>query len=141
MLRLVLGLLKGAVLGAGIGYGAYYLGLDGGWNYLVYGLIGFVVGLFVGRPIWSHILDKSSTVWTAVLKGLFGVGIGIGIYALVHKLIGDPKLTIAGETRMLTDWGYLFGAAVGGLFGAWVELDDAPAKKQEDAPAAKGKAK
>jgi len=71
MVRLLLGLLKGAVLGAGLGFAADKVGLTG-WGYVVYGLIGFVVGLVVGRPIWSHLLDKGSTVWTAGSSGPAG---------------------------------------------------------------------
>jgi hypothetical protein len=143
MFRLVLGLIKGAILGAGVGYGAYYMGFDGGWNYVTYGLVGFIVGLFVGRPIWSHLLDKTSTVWTAIMKGLFGAGIGIGLYALTHKVLGDPKLTLLDYgTHAITDWQFLFGGAVGALFGAWIEVDDAPpAKDDKDAAKAKGAAK
>ncbi len=135
MLRLVLGLLKGAILGAGIGYGAYHLGLGGGWNYVTYGLVGFVVGLFVGRPIWSHLFDKSSTVWTAIMKGIFGAGIGIGLYALVHKVLGDPQIPLMDlGTRPITGWTFVFGGAIGALFGAWIEIDDAPpAKTEKDA--------
>ncbi len=127
MVRLLLGLLKGAVVGAALGFGAEQLGLGGGWGYLVYGLVGFVVGLVVGRPVWSHLLDKQSTVWTAVLKGLFGFGVGAGLYALAHKVLGDPMFAIAGAPeRPLTGWTYVFGGIVGAIYGAWVELDDAP---------------
>ena len=132
MVRLLLGLLKGAVLGAAIGFAAYKVGLGSGWGYPLYGLIGFVVGLVVGRPVWSHLLDKGSTVWTAVLKGLFGFGVGCGLYALAHHALGDPALTLAGETRSLTGWAMIFGAIVGGLYGAWVEVDDAPPPKSDD---------
>ena len=126
MSRLILGFLKGAVIGGGAGYGAYSVGLGGGWNYVTFGLIGFLVGLFVGRPVWAHLLDKKSTVWTSVLKGVFGFGIGVGLYALAHKVAGDPSLALGAERRPLTGWTYLFGAAVGALYGAWVEVDDTP---------------
>jgi hypothetical protein len=134
MVRLVLGLLKGAVIGAALGFGAEQIGLEGGWGYVLYGLVGFVVGLLVGRPFWSHLLDKGSTIWTSVLKGLVGFGVGAGLYALAHKALGDPAFALAGQApRQLTDWTYLFGGIVGGIYGAWVELDDAPAKSEKDA--------
>jgi hypothetical protein len=129
VVRLLLGLVKGAVLGAAVGYGAFELGLDGGWGYLVYGAIGFVVGLLVGRPIWSHLFDKEGTIWTSVLKGLVGFGVGIGLYALGHSALGDPVLPLGTQTHRLTEWTYLFGGLVGALYGAWVEVDDAPARK------------
>src|SRR5262249_13200109 len=130
--RALLGLIKGAVLGAALGLGAFHLGLGGGWGYLVYGAIGFVVGLLGGRPFWSHIADRESTVWTSVLKGIFGVGVGVGLYALVRFAIGDPSLTLAGETRALTSWTYLFGGGVGAIYGAFIEADDAPLKKKKE---------
>src|SRR6185503_19761222 len=104
MVRLLLGLLKGAALGVGLGFAADNVGLAEGWGYLVDGIVGFVVGLVVGRPIWSHLVDRSSTVWTSVLKGLFGFGVGCGLYALGHHVVGDPRLAFAGETRPLTSW-------------------------------------
>jgi hypothetical protein len=124
-------LLKGAVIGGGLGFGAYQAGLGPGWAYPLYGLIGFLVGLVVGRPIWSHLLDKGSTVWTAVLKGLFGFGVGAGLYALGHHALGDPAIAIAGEVHPLTAWPMIFGGIVGAIYGAWVEVDDAPPPKAE----------
>lgn len=130
MLRLLLGLLKGAVVGVGLGFAADQVGLGGGWGYVIYGIIGFVVGLVVGRPIWSHLLDKGSTVWTSVLKGLFGFGVGCGLYALASRFF-DPVLAIAGQARPLTAWPMIFGGALGALFGAWIEVDDAPPAKPD----------
>jgi len=124
--RLFLGLFKGAAVGAALGFGADQIGLAGGWGYVVYGTIGCVVGLMVGRPIWSHLLDKSSTVWTSVLKGFMGFAIGAGLYALAHSLLRDPTVALAGQARPLTGWTYLFGGIVGAIYGAWVEIDDAP---------------
>ena len=128
MLRLLIGLIKGVVIGGGLGYGAYYLGLGGAFNWITYGVVGALVGLLVGRPIWSHLLDKSSTTWTAVLKAMFGFGVGAGLYALVAKAWGGFDLTLQGETRNLYDWQFLMAGAIGALYGAFVEIDDAPAK-------------
>lgn len=125
MLRLLIGLVKGAVLGGGIGYGAHAAGMYGGWNWLTYGVIGLAIGLLVGRPVWSHLLDKQSTVVTSVLKGVFGFGVCVGIYALVAKAWGSFDLAIADETRRMHDWPYVFGGALGALYGAFVEVDDA----------------
>jgi hypothetical protein len=38
-----------------------------------------------------------------------------------------------GETHRLTDWTPLFGAGVGAIYGAWVEIDDPPGKKAAEA--------
>ncbi len=139
MLRLLLGLLKGAVVGAALGFAADQIGLGGGWGYVIYGIVGFAVGLLVGRPVWSHILDKGSTIWTSILKGLMGFGVGAGLFAVGHKLLGDPVIAVAGQARPLTGWTYVFGGLVGALYGAFVEVDDAPPAK-EAAPQQKKKA-
>lgn len=133
-MRLVLGLIKGIVIGALIGLGAYQLGWTGGWNWITYGAVGAMVGMLVGRPFWSHLRDKNSTLWVVVLKAMFGYGIGVGIYALVANVWGDMELSFQGESRNLYNWQPLFGAAVGGLYGAFVEADDAPAADARSAP-------
>lgn len=145
MVRLLLGLLKGAIIGAIVGLGAYALDLRGAFNWVTYGLVGAVVGLLVGRPIWSHLRDRSSTIVVSVLKSVVGFGIGAGLYALVAKVWGGFDLAFEGETRNIIDWQPLLGAVIGAVYGSWVELDDAPAKKVEKAEKAQkakaGKAK
>lgn len=130
MLRLLLGLVKGAIIGAGVGYGAYRLGLGSGWNFLVFGTIGLLVGLFVGRPIWAHLFDPKSTVWTGVLKGLFGFGVGVGLWALASRVLPDPKLALGGgDAEPLSHFPFALGGIIGVLYGVWVELDDPPVKR------------
>lgn len=151
MVKLLLGLVKGLLIGAAIGYGAFALELDGGFHWLTYGLVGAFVGLLVGRPIWSNILDKESTTWVSILKAVFGFGVACGIYALVDRVWGGFALEVsflADGTRNFQDWQPVFGGALGALWGAFVELDDslddkksAPAKKQLPADAKKPPAK
>jgi hypothetical protein len=127
MVRLILGLLKGAFIGAAVGAGAYALALDGGFHWITYGLVGALVGLLVGRPFWVHLTDKSSTVVVSVLKAIVGFGVGAGIFALVAKVWGGFELEIMDYgTRNLYDWQPILGGAIGALYGTWVELDDAP---------------
>jgi hypothetical protein len=139
MLRLLLGVLKGGVIGGALGYGLEQAGLgwlavDQGW--LVYGVVGFLVGFFVGRPFWSHLADKKSTVWTSILKGAVGFGFGAGVWALVAKVAGNPS---AFGMPPLTHALPVFAGAVGVIYGAWVEFDDPPVKKTADQPPAPGK--
>jgi hypothetical protein len=133
MLRFVVGMLKGGVIGGALGYAAYRLGLGAGWGWLVYGVVGSLVGFVVGRPIWSHLFDKKSTIWTSILKAMFGFGVGVGLWALGAKAVGDPSLALAGEVHPLTQWQPIFGALVGLLYGAWVEIDDPPVKRDKPA--------
>lgn len=128
MLRLVLGLVKGVVIGGAVGYGAFAAGLGGAWNWLTYGLIGALVGLLVGRPLWKHLRDNKSTVWTPILKGAFGYGVAVGLYALVAKVWGGFELSLEPLTagpRNIIDIPFLLGAVIGGAYGAFVEADDA----------------
>jgi hypothetical protein len=131
MLRLILGLLKGGVIGAGVGYGAYALGLGGVMHWVTYGVVGALVGLLCGRPLWSHVRDQSSTMWTAILKAVFGYAVGIGLYGF--------DLALLGETRNLYDWTFVLGGAIGALYGAFVEVDDAPPAAKAKPPTAAAK--
>jgi hypothetical protein len=128
LFKLLLGLLKGAVIGGGLGYGAFAAGLDGGWLWPVYGLAGALVGLVAGTPLWKLITDKNATSWVSVLKALFGFGVGCGLFALVAKVWGGFELSLtflSDQPRMFQHWQPAFGGAVGGFLGAFFEIDDA----------------
>ena len=128
MLKLILGLLKGALVGGAIGYGAFAAGMTGGLLWLVYGVAGALVGLIAGRPLWALITDKDGTTWVSVLKALFGFGVGCGLYALVHKAWSGFELTLSfldDKPRMFQHWQPVFAASVGGFLGAFFEIDDA----------------
>lgn len=138
MVKLLVGILKGAVIGGALGYGAYALAQATEFYnpWLTFGLVGAFVGLLVGKPIWSLIKDQNATSWIAVLKAAFGFGIGCGLYAIVAKA-WQPTLEISGYNVFA--WSPTLGGAIGALYGGFVELDDAigddkaaPAKK--DAP-------
>jgi hypothetical protein len=131
MVRLLLGLVKGAVIGAGVGFGAHVLGLGTGWNFMVYGAIGLLVGLLVGRPFWSHLFDPKSTIWTGVLKGIFGFGIGVGMWALGTKALPQFHLDAVDASRPLSQVPQVAGGIIGILYGIWVELDDPPVKRDK----------
>ena len=129
-MRLIIGLIKGIIIGGLVGLGAYQLGKMGAWNWITYGVVGAVVGVLVGRPIWSVLADEDSTVWTVILKAAFGYGVAVGIYALVVFAWGGMDIAFQGETRNLYDWQPLFGGMIGGVWGAFVEFDDSPGKEK-----------
>jgi hypothetical protein len=134
VVKLLVGILKGAVIGAALGYGAYAIGLDSAVPWLTYALIGVVVGLFVGKPIWSLIRDERSTLWVAVLKSVVGFGIGVGLYALISKAWNPAPQMVSGFD--VFRWGPTLGGAIGAIYGGFVELDDAigdppPSAKKE----------
>ena len=97
-------------------------GFGNAW--LTYGLIGALVGLFVGRPLWALLRDKNTTNIIAIIKAAFGFGVGCGLYALVAKVWApDPDMLVIGEYPLLY-WPPTLGAAIGGVYGGFVELDD-----------------
>ena len=139
MVKLLVGLLKGAVIGAAVGYGAFSIGIGAGGAtaWLTYGVVGLLVGLLVGRPLWSLIKDTSATTWVGVLKAAFGFGVGCGLYALIAKA-WSPSFEIAGQPW---SWPPMLGGAIGAVYGGFVELDDAigtqPADKSKPKAAKK----
>jgi hypothetical protein len=125
VVKLVVGLLKGAVIGGAVGYGAYALLNATGFSngFLTYGVVGMLVGLLVGRPLWSLIRDKSSTTWVGVIKAMVGFGIGCGLYAIVAKAWAPAPMNVGGYN--LFGWQPFLGGMIGAVYGAFVELDDA----------------
>jgi hypothetical protein len=125
MLRVILGLLKGGVIGAAIGGLALQLGVGGGLvAVLTYAAVGGLVGIICGRPPW-----RQDTFWTSALKGIFGVGVGVGLYFLARKLVGGAHLAFLTQLglpdRPLAELPIVLGPVIGALWGIFVEVDDA----------------
>src|SRR5437762_2201117 len=140
MLRVVLGLLKGAVVGGAIGWGAFKLGVTAGVAaILTYAVIGGLAGMICGKPPW-----RQDTLWTSALKGLFGVGVGIGLYLLGRKVLGMhitlPAALGAPGEHAIADLPIVLGPLIGAVWGCFVEVDDggsakAAADKSKSKPA------
>lgn len=139
--RLGLGLLKGLVIGGGIGAGLQY-GLH--WTD-VSGLLGFLIamgvagttGVFAGKPPWHE------GAWIeATLKGLVGVGLGALLYWVSSKwgsfAIPFPQLP---EPTSWTALPVLFAPAISGVYGALVELDNSGSSGEKDKKAKGPKAR
>lgn len=138
MFKLVVGILKGAIIGGALGYGAFALEDTTGFvsPWFTYGVIGALVGLVVGRPIWSLLRDKNATAWVSILKAAFGFGVGCGLYAIVSRLWHPTLIVeIGGRSQDLFNWQVTLGAAIGAVYGGFVELDDAIGEKPAPAPA------
>jgi hypothetical protein len=124
VVKLLVGLLKGAVVGGAVGYGAYAIQDSFNNPWLTFGLIGALVGLIAGRPIWALLRDKNATNVIAILKAAFGFGVGCGLFAIVSKAWG-PTWDIAGVPGgNVFAWYPTLGGAIGAVYGAFVELDD-----------------
>jgi hypothetical protein len=145
--KLVVGILKGAIIGAALGYGAFALAEATGFGspWLTYGAVGALVGLVAGRPIWSLLRDKNATAWVSILKAAFGFGVGCGLYAILDRLWNPAAIMVNGFN--IFTWPVSVGGAIGAVYGGFVELDDAigddkkASSKKPDPPAPAPKAK
>ena len=135
MLRVLLGIVKGALIGGAVGYGASRIGL-GGSGYLIYAAVGFLVGVVCGKALW-----KQETLWTPLLKGLFGSVVLCGLYWGASKLMGGlrvplPAVLGAGD-HPLVDVPQVLAPALAIIYGVFVEVDDGgktPAASTPPAP-------
>lgn len=130
--RALFGLIKGLVVGGAFGYCLLKLGNPSGFLvYLCCGIVGAVVGLFCGRVPW-----QAETIWTPVLKMVFGLGMGMGMYAIGHRFMPGMSLTIQGLTEAVPlSSGAVLAPLVGGLYGLFVEVDDGGSSSTAALPA------
>ncbi len=141
--RLGLGLLKGLVIGGALGAGLHF-GL--GWT-VATGALGFALaagagalaGVFTGKPPWA----PGGRI-EAGLKAAFGAGLGVLAYWLGTKYgavglpLDIPAAANASEVLAGTPWTEIpltTVAAVAGVYGTLVELDNTPGTEPEVAPA------
>ncbi len=133
--RLLLGILKGLFIGAAIGALLHFaLGahtITEWTNYPLYAGVGAVAGGLSGRAPWKP------GAWIAgVLKAIFGVVVGVGLYALGQRVLpGIPMALpdVASGTPM-AHVPLLFAPMVATIYATFVELDDG-GDQPEEAPA------
>lgn len=132
--RFVWGLLKGALVGGGVGYALIRLGLGGMDSflgsllpYLACGIVGAVVGLVAGRAPW-----RAETIWTPVIKMVVGGLIGAGMAALGIHFLPSMTFNIQHVGAVGLASAPVLSVAVGLLYGLFVEIDDGG----DDKPAA-----
>ena len=91
--------------------------------------------------MWQAIW-RQETLFTPLLKGIFGFGIGALLYYGAHKLLGGAHLAFAtglgAPDKPLLEVPFLFGPLIGIIWGAFIEVDDSGSGK---AKAAAGSAK
>jgi hypothetical protein len=124
-MRVILGLIKGAIVGGAIGFGLLHLGWTGGAiAYLACALVGALVGVVAGRAPW-----KAETIWTPVLKMIVGAGIGVGLCAVGFKLLPNPEFHAGQLGDLSLHSGPVLAPLIGILYGVFVEVDDGGSKK------------
>jgi hypothetical protein len=124
MVRLLRGMLKGAVIGAVVGALSWRIGFSTGLPAPTdYAIIGGLVGILCGRPPW-----RQETIWTPLLKGIFGLVMGFGMYWVARKFMYnirvDLLVRLGAPDRPIVDAPVVLGPIIGGLWGMLVELDD-----------------
>ena len=83
-----------------------------------------LVGMICGKPPW-----RQDTFWTSAIKGLVGVGVGMGLFWLGRKLLGGMHVSLpaslgAPPDRSIAELPILLGPLVGAIWGGIVEIDD-----------------
>jgi hypothetical protein len=136
MVRVLLGIIKGALIGAGLGYAALRVGVTSGpLAYATYAAVGFLVGLVCGKAVW-----RQETLWTPALKGLFGAAVCAGLYWGASKLLGGVTVNLPAqlnaEGRPLVDVPLLVAPVVAIVYGIFVEIDDGERKAKPPAEGA-----
>ena len=124
MVRVILGFIKGAIIGGGIGFGLLRLG----WTtsilaYLACALVGAVVGVVAGRAPW-----KAETICTPVVKMIVGAVIGVGLCAVGYKLLPNPSFHLQDLGELELHSGPVLAPLIGILYGIFVEVDDGGSK-------------
>lgn len=125
--RLILGLVKGLAIGGALGaavfFGLTHLhGLAGLGAYALYALVGALAGVLAGKAFWV----KGAWV-ESLLKGLFGVAVGCGLYALASRFLGgvDVPALVQGSVDMkLASHPLLMAPGIASIYAMLVELDN-----------------
>lgn len=85
--RLLIGVLKGIFVGGAVGAALYFAlsqgSVDGAYAYMLYGVVGALTGVVAGKPLW-----KQGAWVEALLRGVFGIAVGCGLYALASSFLG-----------------------------------------------------
>jgi hypothetical protein len=129
MLRLILGIIKGVVVGGLIGYGLIRANLTGTFFAVVAcALVGALVGLIAGRAPW-----KAETFWTPVVKMIVGAVIGGGLAALGVHFLPAKAFSLPHVGALTLSSAPVLAVVVGILYGIFVEVDDGGNKGVETA--------
>jgi hypothetical protein len=124
-MRLLLGIVKGLLVGGALGFAAQRIGIAGGsLVFLLYAAIGFASGVVAGKPIW-----RQETLWTPVVKGLFGAVVLVLLSWAARTFIGWLPVPAIAALHIEGDATFgsspvLLGPALAILYSVFVEIDD-----------------
>jgi len=121
--RLGFGLLKGLLIGGGIGaglqYGLHWTNASGLLGFLLAMGVAGTAGVFAGKAPW-----KEGAWIEATLKGLVGVGLGaLAYWGLTYVPFEVPFPGLTGS-HALASLPVVFAPAIAGVYGSLVELDN-----------------
>jgi hypothetical protein len=93
--RLIIGILKGLILGGGAAVALYLVAhvgsVSGLFGYLLYGALGAITGVVAGKALW-----KPGAWIEALLRGVFGIAVGCGLYALGAVVLTGSAIDFSG---------------------------------------------
>jgi hypothetical protein len=135
-MRVIIGLIKGLVVGGAIGYGLLRLGwVTPAIAYLACAAVGAIVGVVAGRAPW-----QAETIWTPALKMIVGALIGVGLAALGLHFAPNADVPVkalqVGLDAVPFRSGPILAPLVGVLYGIFVEVDDGGGKGKKGAAGA-----
>ncbi len=140
--RLLIGIVKGLIVGSLLGFGLVKLGMampGAVIAYLAAALTGVVIGLVAGKPIWA----KDAKI-EAGTKAIVGALLGVGLMAAAHNWLMIPLPFTLGP---LSPEGATFGgfsmtalAGIAALLGGFYEADN-DAADEDGTPASAAQSK
>lgn len=133
-LRMLVGLLKGLVLGGLVGYGLTAGGLTAGWlAYLAAAVVGMLVALIAGKPIWAE--DARIEVGMKAAAGAILAPLAMwGLRSfLTMGLPFDPSTlpgleSVSASSATLGTFFVTSLAIIGGVLAGFYDADNQPGK-------------
>jgi|LNFM01.1.fsa_nt_gb hypothetical protein len=124
--RLLLGLLKGLVIAGALGALFFYAfgmhAVSGVGAFMLAGLATLIAGVFAGQPPW-----KSGAWIGSILKGVFGFGLGAGLYWVLQRFAPGTDISAllrASEPTTIATAPLTFMPIIASVYAMLVELDD-----------------
>jgi hypothetical protein len=142
--RLLIGLVKGLIVGSLLGYGLVKLNMAmpiAIVAYLAAAVTGVVIGLVAGKPIWA----KDAKI-EAGMKAAVGALLGLGLMAAARQWLMVPLPfslgPLAPEGATVGGFAMTSLAGIAGLLGGFYDADnDAPDEEAAPASSAKSESK